>query len=105
MLGDLVYAFDPMVGFKIYNATVVLITCVLLGLRTHRSSSVWLLFPLLIMADSDVSWFKDHWYLVGCSLRIWRTLFTGDLVYSICVSVILTVFCIDVYRKWSRSPI
>jgi hypothetical protein len=35
---------------------------------------------------------------------MWRAVFTPDLTYTILVSVILTIFCIVLYKSWSKRP-
>ncbi len=102
-MGD--FHINPAVGFKIYNVAVVLVACVTLAWRTRQVSCLLLLWPLLVMADSDVSLFKEHWYLIGCRMRMWRAVFTSNLVYDILVSGILTTSCIVLHWKWGTRSI
>lgn len=92
-----------MIAFKLYNVAIAVTVCLLLAWRTQKWSSFWLLFPLLVMADSDVSWFAEHWYLSGSQYRWWRIIFANDLTYNFLVSTILTIFAVAVYRKRSRE--
>ena len=105
MLSTLVYRIDPIGGFKIYNAIVVLAVCFIIGWRTQRLSALWLLFPLLVVADSGVPWLKEplYWCVLSPYMATRRALFTSDLVCNILVSGIVSASCIVLYRKWSTS--
>ncbi len=93
---------NPMGYFRVYNATIVSVVCLTIAWRRDRLSWLWLLFPLLVMADSDLSWFREQWFLVGSRMAWWRRVFSGDLTYSILVSLVESLSCIVLYRKYGR---
>ncbi len=92
-----------MTGFKIYNATIVVITCFVVAWRRPTLGSFLLMFPLLVMADSELSCWSSMWYTYGARWPLWRTIFKQAITYDILVSVVLTATCVALWRKWPEG--